>query len=138
DRQTYSARKSYFRCLRNTNPLRHALASSATGPSSPAARRSAWLANSSRWEKCRVGRVIETHHELRAFWWVSMTRPTLRLKNQPAVANRDRIVWTEGPGQRANVPVPLLVLAFMRSRRVEEILNVAVFVRRLVSARHYS
>ena len=30
----------------------------------------------------RVGRVIETHHELRAFWWVSMTRPTLRLKNE--------------------------------------------------------
>src|SRR5439155_17372124 len=39
------------------------------------------LANSSCWEKCRVGRVIETHHQRRAFWWVSMTRPTLHLKN---------------------------------------------------------
>ncbi len=27
----------------------------------------------------RVGRVIETHQDCLAFWWVSMTRPTLRL-----------------------------------------------------------
>jgi len=71
----------------------------------------------------RVGRVCETHRESRLIWWVSKTRPTLRLFNGRQILREDRLRGNRmKPGRARGFGGADVVRAFAEVQKVATLL----------------